>query len=345
MIVASLFVLGVVLLSLANGANDNFKGMATLWGSGVLTYRQALVAANIATLIGGASAVLLGAGILKAFSGKGVVASEVLSDPVFVSAFALGAAFTVIGATFLRYPVSTTHSIIGALAGAAFALPLGQPLLGVLAQKTLIPLLISPFLAAALTWVLWQIRGLLVERFAGGEVAVGGSGSGGGAGRASVMGRSDKGIENALHVLSGMTVCFARGVNDTPKIASIWLLGSVLDVSLPVVFVAIACLMVIGSLLFSFQVAKVMSKEITSMNGAQGFTGNVVTAFLVLFASHFGLGVSTTHVSVGSLFGIGAMSGTARWGKIRDIILAWVLTLPIGFFIAAMVVWILLFIT
>lgn len=330
------FFMGVLLLSLANGANDNFKGMATLWGGGILSYRKALILANIATLAGGCAAFVLGAGLLSTFSGKGIVATEVLQSPQFVASFAIGAALTVICATWFKYPISTTHSILGSLAGAAFALPLANPLYGVLVQKAFLPLLLSPLIAVGLTFLLWHFRCLVVERFA---VAGGGHGrsmqavatspDGGEQGESSFFERSG-------HIASGFTVCFARGVNDTPKIASIWLLGTTFNLSTFSIFVAIACLMVIGSLLFSFNVAKVMSKEITGMSEQQGFVGNVVTAFLVLFASKLGLGVSTTHVSVGSLFGIGLVSGKAHWGKIQEILLSWVLTLPIGFGFAAL---------
>lgn len=325
-----LFYLGVVLLSLANGANDNFKGMSTLWGGGVLSYRQGLVLANIATLSGGIAAFALGAGLLATFSGKGIVAPEILQNKQFAASFALGAALTVIGATWLRYPVSTTHAIIGSLAGAAFAMPMSDPHYSLLVQKAFLPLLLSPLIAIGLTYVFWQARGMLV----GATVA---SGSGKTVGFSDVESEPSK-YENIGHIASGFVVCFARGVNDTPKIASIWLLGSVFNLSALNIFISIAAMMVIGSLMFSFQVAKVMSKEITGMNGAQGFVGNFVTALLVLFASKFGLGVSTTHVSVGSLFGIGLVSGRAHWGKIREIALAWLLTLPIGFGFAALLV-------
>lgn len=330
------FFMGVLLLSLANGANDNFKGMATLWGGGILSYRKALILANIATLAGGCAAFVLGAGLLSTFSGKGIVATEVLQSPQFVASFAIGAALTVICATWFKYPISTTHSILGSLAGAAFALPLANPLYGVLVQKAFLPLLLSPLIAVGLTFLLWHLRCLVVERFA---VAGGGHGSS----LQAVATSSDGGeqgessfFERSGHIASGFTVCFARGVNDTPKIASIWLLGTTFNLSTFSIFVAIACLMVIGSLMFSFNVAKVMSKEITGMSEQQGFVGNFVTALLVLFASKLGLGVSTTHVSVGSLFGIGLVSGKAHWGKIQEILLSWVLTLPIGFGFAAL---------
>ncbi len=71
------------------------------------------------------------------------------------------------------------------------------------------------------------------------------------------------------------------------------------------------------------------------MNHGQGFTGNAVTAALVLGASRLGLPVSTTHVSCGSLFGIGIATGQARWKTIATILLAWVSTLPIAILLSA----------
>ena len=66
------------------------------------------------------------------------------------------------------------------------------------------------------------------------------------------------------------------------------------------------------------------------MNHGQGFSANLVTAFLVIFASKWGMPVSTTHVSCGSLFGIGLINKKANLSVIRQIILAWVLTLPLA---------------
>jgi PiT family inorganic phosphate transporter len=64
-------------------------------------------------------------------------------------------------------------------------------------------------------------------------------------------------------------------------------------------------------------------------------TANLATAFLVIWASRWGLPVSTTHVSCGSLFGIGAVTGQARWGAIGSIAIAWVTTLPVAAALAA----------
>jgi PiT family inorganic phosphate transporter len=77
-----------------------------------------------------------------------------------------------------------------------------------------------------------------------------------------------------------------------------------------------------------------MSQKITRLNHGQGFTSNLVTALLVIFASRLGLPVSTTHVSVGSLFGIGLVTRQVDVRVIVSIILSWVLTLPVAAILA-----------
>jgi len=78
-----------------------------------------------------------------------------------------------------------------------------------------------------------------------------------------------------------------------------------------------------------------MSEEITTMNGEQGLLASLDTATLVLLASFSGLPVSTTHVSVGALFGIGFANGTARLNAIATIVMAWVTTFPLAALIGA----------
>ena len=73
-----------------------------------------------------------------------------------------------------------------------------------------------------------------------------------------------------------------------------------------------------------------MSHKITGMNDGQGFTANLVTAFMVIVASRLGMPVSTTHVSCGSLFGIGAANRRGHWKMIATVIAAWVTTLPVA---------------
>jgi inorganic phosphate transporter, PiT family len=80
-----------------------------------------------------------------------------------------------------------------------------------------------------------------------------------------------------------------------------------------------------------------MSKKISKMNDGQALTANLVTAFLVIFASRFGMPVSTTHVSVGSITGIGIVNGSGARSIIFSILMSWLLTLPMAAIIGASV--------
>lgn len=93
--------------------------------------------------------------------------------------------------------------------------------------------------------------------------------------------------------------------------------------------------MAAGGILAARRVAHTMAHGITGMNHGQGFTASLVTAALVVAASPLGLPVSTTHVSCGALFGIGAVNSEARWRVIGQVLLAWVTTLPAAVFLAA----------
>jgi PiT family inorganic phosphate transporter len=92
--------------------------------------------------------------------------------------------------------------------------------------------------------------------------------------------------------------------------------------------------MAAGGLLGARRVAETMSRRITAMNPGQGLAANLSTAALVLAASVNGLPVSTTHVAVGSLFGIGLTTGQANYRTMSAIVASWMLTLPCAALIA-----------
>jgi PiT family inorganic phosphate transporter len=151
------------------------------------------------------------------------------------------------------------------------------------------------------------------------------------------LGLTSQQVVDSAHFLSAGTVSFARGLNDTPKILALLLLWRALDIRWG--FVAIAMTMAIGGLLNARKVAETMSRKITTMNHGQGFTANLTTAILVVLASLFGLPVSTTHVSVGSLFGIGLTTGNANLRTINAIVLSWIVTLPCAAIAAGSTYW------
>jgi PiT family inorganic phosphate transporter len=94
--------------------------------------------------------------------------------------------------------------------------------------------------------------------------------------------------------------------------------------------ILIAAAMAVGGLLSAYRVATTMSKKISTINHGQGFSANLVTSFLVIIASKFGVPVSTTHVSLGAIFGIGVLGKKQNGKVVRSILLSWLITLPVA---------------
>ncbi len=313
--------------------------------------------------------IFLAHGLLKKFSGKGIVPDHFVGSEYFLLAVAIGAGLTVIIATLTGFPISTTHALTGAIMGCGFVAVGLQVNLSALGKGFFLPLLLSPVLAIAVAGVLYilfhalrvatgttkdwcvcvgaeerivampqpsssfALRGVTSaitltvdeqqncrERYAG-----------------SILGIGSQQIMDAAHFLNAGTVSLARGLNDTPKIVALLLLWKALDIRWG--FAAVAIAMAIGGLLNARRVAETMSRKITAMNHGQGFSANLTTAILVVSASLFGLPVSTTHVSVGSLFGIGLTTGKANLRMMSAIVLSWLVTLPCAAILAGSAYW------
>ena len=116
-----LILLAVGLLAWSNGANDNFKGVASLYGSRTCGYRTALAWATATTFAGSVAALFLAQELVARFSGRGLVPDALVTSPAFVLAVATGAGVTVLLATRFGFPISTTHGLTGALVGAGLA--------------------------------------------------------------------------------------------------------------------------------------------------------------------------------------------------------------------------------
>lgn len=135
-------------------------------------------------------------------------------------------------------------------------------------------------------------------------------------------------MQGRLHILSAGLICFARAVNDTPKLAALLVAAHLLQAQVSIG--RIAGMMALGGLVFARRVAETMSRRVTRIDPTQGLSANLITATPVLGASQFGLPVSTTHVSVGAIIGVGAGADTLNWGELRNVLLSWVATLPMA---------------
>ncbi|MCJ8331715.1 MAG: inorganic phosphate transporter [Lentisphaeria bacterium] len=348
-----------IFLAYANGANDNFKGVATVYGSKTLSYKKSLAMSSIATFLGSICSIFFASALVKVFSAKGLVPLEIASNTSFLIAVAIAAATTVMIATISGLPISTTHSIIGALIGAGFIYAGENLNFSTLGNSFLIPLLVSPFIAFALIiaiqycrkiWAKIVLRKLsLVENMSPqdnilidtmnesyclqtlednpGILSTGGSIAGN-----NLTENPEKTLLGRLHIFSAFSVCFARSLNDTPKIAGLILIIELFDIELGVFVLGLA--MLIGGIIQSRKVAETISNKITQMDEKEAFSANVVTAFLVIIASKLGMPVSTTHVSSGSIFALGISNGKANKAVILKVILSWLITLPLAAIIA-----------
>src|SRR6266404_7641949 len=145
-----LLLLAVCFLAYSNGANDNFKGVASLFGSKTTDYRTAIGWATVSTFAGSVAAIFLAQSLLKKFSGKGLVPDSLVGSEYFLLSVAVGAGATVILATLTGFPISTTHALTGAMVGSGWVAVGSQVNLLVLGRTFFLPLLLSPPLAVAL---------------------------------------------------------------------------------------------------------------------------------------------------------------------------------------------------
>ncbi len=355
---ALLLVTVAAFLAYANGANDVSKGIATLVGSGVTDYRRAIVWGTVWTAVGGVLGAVFGGAMLATF-GNGLLAPG--ATPTFAAALAalIGAATWVLLATRTGLPVSTTHALVGSLVGvAAAAYGVDAVRWSALGGKVFLPLLVSPLVSFLLTRLALRAS---QERRGGANaadclcadiepaiVAVPASTAASAAlipGTASL--RITTGATEAcavsqpmalrltldhLHWLSSGLTSLARGMNDAPKMVGLTLVASSLmpqnALSPMPLFALVTVGMVVGSLRSGRCVTQVLAEKVTTMDHREGLVANLLTAGLVTTGAIYGLPMSTTHVSSGAIAGSGVERRALNQRMLRDIALAWIVTLP-----------------
>ncbi|MFN2568288.1 MAG: anion permease, partial [Candidatus Dormibacteria bacterium] len=148
--------------------------------------------------------------------------------------------------------------------------------------------------------------------------------------------RAGRGV-TGLHWLSSGGTALARGLNDAPKLAGLAALlflavrrAGQTGAEKAWVVVMIALAMGLGSFIGGRRVTETLGERVTRMDDRQGCAANITTSALVTVAAVQGLPVSTTHVSSGSIIGIGAEARDGRLNLrvVRDMALAWLVTVP-----------------
>lgn len=355
-------------LAFANGANDVSKAIATLVGSGVTGYRTAILWGTAWTVLGAVLSGVIATAMVKTFS-QGLLVPGVSASPNLVVAVLVGAMLWVLVASWTGLPVSTTHALTGAIVGAGLIAFGREGLLWeVIGKKIVLPLILSPLLALALSLVLHPLTRRLAARWEGtclcvmptarALVMLDGQGTTRTLFQTTTLGRPVMAVPaqcdraglngltvglDSIHWCSSGLASLARGTNDAPKIAAMLLLGSAIA-SWPSVaaqsaaIIGVAVAMGLGSYFGGLRVTKVLAEKVTQMNHSEGLSANLTTSSLVFVSALMGLPVSTTHVSSSAIIGIGLLKGVSavRWTTVRDMVLAWVVTLPAAAFLSAL---------
>ncbi len=299
------------------GANDAANSMATSYGSKALTLKQIVIIASVLEFLG---ASIFGHRVTYTVA-KGIVPIELLShDLVIFGALSalISAGFWITVATYYRLPISTTHSIVGAMLGFGLAaasqryITVEQIKWGVL-LKIVFSWVLSPLIGAFLAFVVFSlIRITLLERF-----------------------RSES-VESVFRYLQVLTACymaFAHGSNDVanavgPITAMLGYKGGAPYWVLVIGGLGIA----VGVATWGYRVIETVGRHITELTYTRGFSAEFATATTVLAASSLGMPISTTHTIVGSVIGVGLAGGLASVNLkvVYRIILSWIITVPIA---------------
>src|SRR5215207_254170 len=327
---ASTFALLVLVIVLAlvfdyiNGFHDTANAVATVVSTNVLPGRTAVLLAAVFNF-GGA---FVGVGVAKTIGGD--IADPRTITQTVVAAALLGAIFWNLLTWYYGIPSSSSHALIGGIVGAVWchevleSKPAAEALRGLLTSKgvrlALEALVISPLAGLLGGFVLMIILLWVVRRI-----------------RPTVVNRGFR----QLQLVSAGFMAFAHGSNDAQKSMGIITMalasyeaskGRPAELHVPIwVIVCCATAMALGTASGGWRIMKTMGHKIIRLRPINGFAAESAAALTILGASALHAPVSTTHVISASIMGVGASKrvSAVRWGVARNILMAWVLTIPI----------------
>jgi PiT family inorganic phosphate transporter len=279
------------------GANDAGNCVGTTVGSGLLTYRRAILLVAVFAVLG---AVLQGGNVMKTI-GKGIVTSEIPILAIITALLCAGLFVTL--ATFLKIPVSTSQAMVGAVAGIGFATGADMNLatIGRIAQVWVF----CPILTGLMAFVIyWFARGLLRRLRA-----------------QSVWQR----VPGMLLVVSACYVSYAMGANNVGNA-----MGPIANLGFRASWLGLlgGVSLAVGVVTFGRRVTETVGGGITQLDIVSAFSAQLAAALAIHFFSILGIPVSTSQSIVGAVIGVGILHGirAVRMRKIAEIVVGWVAT-------------------
>ncbi|MHB0970190.1 MAG: inorganic phosphate transporter [Thermoanaerobaculia bacterium] len=309
--VALVFVLLLVLgAEFVNGWTDSPNAIATVVGTRALSPLQAVVMAAVLNLLGA----LAGTRVAMTI-GKGIVDPSVI-DLTTVAAAMIGIIIWSSVAAFWGIPTSETHALVAGLAGAGYATAGAEVLVASGWIKVLLGLLFSSVLGVSAAMLVMVAIYWICRNRTPGET---------------------RGKFRVLQILSSAAMAFSHGSNDGQKFMGAFTLALVLGGVLPtfeiptwVIFLC-ASVMGLGTLSGGWRIIKTMGMRLSSLKTHQGFAAELAAAGTIQFASAVGIPLSTTHTITSAIVGVGAVRGLAavRWGVLKELVTAWIVTFPV----------------
>lgn len=311
-----LIVIAVVVLALAfdfiNGFHDTANSIATTVSTRVLSPRQAIIMAAVLNFVGA----LTSEKVAKTIS-KGLIQGSV--EQYVIVATLIAAIIWNLITWYFGIPSSSSHALIGGLVGASIAYAGSTNIVtwkGVL-DKVIIPLFTSPLIGFFFGYLLMSLLYEILRHFS----------------QHTVNKAASK-----LQICSAALMAYSHGNNDAQKSMGIITLALISagiyapDHGVPLwVKISCAIAMALGTSVGGWKIIKTMGVNMIRLAPINGFAAETSAAIVIETMTHFGAPVSTTHVISSSIMGVGASKrlSAVRWALARNIVWAWVLTIPI----------------
>ena len=314
--VAALILVALV-FDYINGFHDAANSIATVVSTRVLTPGQAVIWAATFNFL---AAFTFGTAVASTI-GKGMIDITIVSNAVIFGGLA-GAIIWDLITWYIGLPTSSSHALVGGYAGAAIAKAGFGALIASGWTKTLIFIVLAPLIGMTLALLLSVITLWMFRDF--------------------TPWRVDHWFRR-LQLLSAAAYSLGHGTNDAQKTMGIiagvlFTAGYLKTFSIPFwVIMAAHAAIALGTLSGGWRIVHTMGSKITKLQPFGGFAAETAGAITLFTASALGVPVSTTHTITGAIVGVGAIKrlSAVRWGIARQILWAWVLTIPAPAIIAA----------
>ncbi|HET7678295.1 MAG TPA: inorganic phosphate transporter [Candidatus Limnocylindrales bacterium] len=325
--IAAVMIIAVALaFDFVNGFHDAANSIATSVSTRVLSPQWAVLWAAFWNFIAFA---VFGTAVASTI-GKGVIDVGQLDSLDVLLAALVGAIVFDLITWYYGLPTSSSHALIGGLAGAAVAFAGPSMLVGEGISRTAIFIVISPLLGMFLAVVLMNLAlavGQTITRR-----------------RILSLDHLNTGFRR-LQLVSAAAYSLGHGANDAQKtmgvIAAVILVDQGLpvqkfEVSMPIVLAAHAAI-ALGTAAGGWRIVHTLGSRITKLQPVGGFSAETAAAMTLFGTANLGIPVSTTHTITGAIIGVGTVNrfSAVRWGLTRRVIYAWVLTIPGSALIAA----------